>query len=140
MLTSNTVYDWCVRRNWRVFYYETKEGLCPIREFIDSRKKRDQAKILSWTSLLEDQGANLPRPYADFLIDGIHELRVQLSGDQIRILYFFCFKEFIILTHAFAKHKGSVAQSEISKSQKFRADFLARFDEQKLKEAIDDEL
>jgi hypothetical protein len=39
-------------------------------------------------------GPTLPRPYADLLKDGIHELRIRLSGDHIRMLYFFCFRKF----------------------------------------------
>ena len=74
---------------WHILYYESTNGQCPIQEFIDGRKERDQAKVLSWISLLEDQGPNLPRPYADLLTDGIHELRIKLSGDQVRALYFF---------------------------------------------------
>ncbi|MXY80647.1 MAG: type II toxin-antitoxin system RelE/ParE family toxin, partial [Gemmatimonadetes bacterium] len=64
---------------WKIIYYETATSECPIQEFIDSRKEREQAKILSWLSLLEEQGPQLPRPYADLLDDGIHELRIQLS-------------------------------------------------------------
>ena len=32
---------------WEIIYYETAKGECPIQEFIDSRKEREQAKILS---------------------------------------------------------------------------------------------
>jgi len=46
-------------------------------------------KIFSVFYYLEKQGPNLPRPYTDLLEDGIHELRIKLSGEQIRILYFF---------------------------------------------------
>ncbi len=105
-------------KKWHVFYYESAAGACPVQEFIDSRKERDQAKILSWVSLLEERGPDLPRPYADVLIDGIHELRVKLSGDQVRILYFFCYKEFIVLIHAFTKRTDAVPPSEIKRAQK----------------------
>ena len=75
---------------WHVLYYETGAGECPVQEFIDSRKTRDQAKILGLVSLLQQEGPTLPRPYADLLEDGIHELRLRLSGDQVRVFYFFC--------------------------------------------------
>ena len=42
-------------KKWRVFYYESADGTCPVQEFIDTRKDRDQAKIFSWVSLLEEQ-------------------------------------------------------------------------------------
>ena len=129
-----------MNRKWYILYYETENGHCPVQEFIDSRKERDQAKVFSWLSLLEDRGPNLPRPYADLLEDGIHELRVRLSGDQIRILYFFCYRDFIILTHAFAKRTDRVPQSEIVQARRYREDFLDRFDEKTLQEARDEEL
>ena len=133
-------YNWVMKRKWHILYYETEDGLCPVQEFIDSRKERDQAKILSWISLLADQGPSLPRPYADLLTDGIHELRVGLSGDQVRVLYFFCFKDFVILTHAFVKRTGRVPQFEIDRVRRYRDDFLKRFDERRLREVIDEEL
>ena len=127
-------------KKWHVFYYESADGICPVQEFIETRKDRDQAKVLSWVSLLEEQGPNLPRPYADLLVDGIHELRLKLMGDQIRILYFFCYKEFIILTHVFAKRTDIVPEAEIKKAQKCRDDFLSRFDEKKIREVFHEKL
>mgnify|MGYP001587559611 CR=1 FL=1 len=125
-------------RKWHILYYETADGKCPIQDIIDSRKDRDQAKIFSWLSLLETHGPTLPRPYADLLTDGIHELRIKLSGDQLRILYFFCFKDLIVMTHAFKKHTSDVPHSEIKKAKACRDDFLSRFNERKLKEAINE--
>ncbi len=125
---------------WHIVYYETEDAQCPIQDFIDARKMRDQAKLLNWISLLEEQGPQLPRPYADRLEDGIHELRVKLSGDQVRALYFFCYREFIILTHAFIKNTGRVPENQIRQAQQMREDFLNRFDEQRLKEEMDENL
>jgi hypothetical protein len=129
-----------MKRKWCVIYYEDKNGDSPVEDFIDSRKKSNQAKLFSFISLLEEQGPNLPRPYADLLKDGIHELRVKLSGDQIRVLYFFCYKDFIILTHAFIKTTDKVPISEIEKAKKYQKDFLARIDEKKLQELKDENI
>jgi len=104
-----------------------------------ARKDRDQAKILSWLSLLEERGPNLPRPHSDVLIDRIYELRLKLMGDQIRILYFFCYGEFIVLTNVFTK-RANAAPSEIRKAQQCRTDFLSRFDEKKIREVIHEKL
>jgi hypothetical protein len=75
-----------VGKEWKLLYYSDAEGNCPIKEFVDSRDLRNQAKIMAFLSILEERGPNLPRPYADLLEDGIHELRVKLSGEQIRVL------------------------------------------------------
>ena len=66
-------------------------------------------------------------------------MRIKLSGDQIRILYFFAFKEFIILTHAFIKNTDKVSKSEVEKSKKYRNDFLRRYSEKKLREELENE-
>ena len=124
--------------DWRVLYYETAEGTCPIRDFVDSRKIREQAKTLALISYLQDHGPILPRPYADLLEDGIHDLGIKLSGNQFRVLYFFCHREFIVLTHAFMKTTAKVPRAEIQRAKKCRADFLSRFKKSDLEAMHDD--
>ena len=118
---------------WNIIYYESETGDCPIEKFIQSRKTVNKSKILSLLSILEEKGPNLPRPYADLLEDGIHELRIRLSGDQIRVLYFFCYKDFIILTHAFNKTSNKVPKKEINYAKKLKEDFLNRFTESQIR-------
>ena len=57
-------------------------------------------------------------------------------ADQIRILYFFCFKDFIILTNAFAKTTSRVQRSAIEEAKTYRKDFLDRVTEQDLREIV----
>jgi hypothetical protein len=118
---------------WNVLYYETKDGLSEVLEFVNKRKDKEKAKILAFLAVLEERGPQLPRPYADILVDGIHELRIRLRGDQIRILYFFCFRDFIVLTNFFAKNTQKVPVSEIEKAKKYRTDFLQRYNEDSLR-------
>jgi hypothetical protein len=127
-------------QRWQIIYYETKQGHCPVEEFIRNQKTRPRAKILNWIELLESSGPQLPRPYADLLTDGIHELRIKVSGDQIRILYFFCYGDFIVLTHSFSKHTNRVSPAEISHAQHCRADFMNRYTEITLRETYDENL
>ena len=124
--------------NWKIIYYESNNGDCPIEDFIESRKTSNRAKILSLLAILEEKGPNLPRPYADLLEDGIHELRVKLSGDQIRVLYFFCYNDFIVLTHAFNKTSNRIPKKEIKYAKKLRDDFLDRITESQLREEYDE--
>lgn len=80
--------------------------------------------------LLEDIGPYLPRPYADILEDGIHELRIKVAedygGNQARILYFFYDRTKIVLTHGFMKTTDEVPTSEIKKAKKYRDDYIYR--------------
>ena len=120
-------------RAWHVIYYEDSAGFSQVFDFIEKRKTREKAKALAWIEQLEIRGPNLPRPYADLLEDGIHELRLKLSGNQVRILYFFCFKDFIVLTNASIKTTSKVPKSEIQTAKTRRTDFLKRFDEKVLR-------
>ncbi len=92
--------------------------------------------MLALLSILEEKGPNLPRPYADLLQEGIHELRVKLSGQQVRMLYFFCYRNYIVLTHALIKHTARVPTQDIAKAKQYREDFLSRYPEEKLKELL----
>ena len=79
-------------KEWFIIYYSDKDGLSPVQEYIDHLSPGEQAKILSFIGLLAEKGSNLHRPYADLLKDGIHELRIKLTGTQVRTLYFFVIK------------------------------------------------
>jgi phage-related protein len=120
--------------DWKVYYYQKTDDTMPVKDFIDSLTMREKAKTLSFIGLLQDEGPNLKRPYADLLKEGIHELRIKLAGTQVRVLYFFCFQNIIILTNAFEKHTDAVPDAEINTAEKYRTDFYNRFSEQDFKE------
>lgn len=128
------MYNYFMANKYKVLYYETEKQESYIKDFIDSLDILEKAKVFSWIELLEEKGALLPRPYADLLEDGIHELRIKISGSQERILYFFCYQNFIILTHNFTKNTTKVPKDEIKKAKKLRADFLNRYNDKKLLE------
>jgi phage-related protein len=77
-----------MKREWKLHFYKTAKVNCPVRDFLDSLDIRERAKAVSWINLLKEHGINLYRPFADLMEDGIHELRMKLSGDQVRVLYF----------------------------------------------------
>jgi len=116
-------------KEWRALYYSTHDGLSPVKEYIDGLSLNEQAKTMAFISLLEEKGPNLPRPYADLLEDGIHELRIKLKGTQGRVLYFFCYGDIIVLTNAFDKHAAKVPKAKIRLAKERRADFLGRHSE-----------
>src|ERR1035437_4750350 len=129
-----------MKNKWFVLNYVTEDGRCPVQEFIESRSIENQAKILSQISYLKDMGPNLPRPYADLLKDGIHELRIKLSGNQVRLMYFFCYERYIVLPHSFIHHSDAVPEKEIIRAISIRNDFLRRYNKKKLNTLIKDSL
>jgi phage-related protein len=119
---------------WRVYYYDKTDKTSPVKDYINALPLKERAKTLAFIGLLETNGPNLPRPYADLLKDGIHELRIKLTGTQTRILYFFCYQNTIVLTNVFEKHTAKVPESEITLAKTYRADFLSRYSEQDIRE------
>src|SRR5439155_4298536 len=64
---------------------------------------------------LEQFGNGLRRPAADYLRDGIYELRAKRGRVHYRILYFFHGKNVACMTHGFTK-EGTVPASEIARA------------------------
>jgi hypothetical protein len=48
----------------------------------------------------------------------------------------FCYRDFIVLTNVFRKNTVKVPEFEIRKAKRCREDFLARVDEEKLRELV----
>ena len=112
--------------DWRVVHYETVDGACPIEKFLDGLTTKERAKALAAIDLLEEEGPDLHRPYADTLKDGIHELRVRVSRLRYRVFYFFCNRQDIVLTHGFKKKVSRVPEREIKRACRYREDWLGR--------------
>jgi phage-related protein len=120
-------------KNWNVAYYIEADGTKPVEEYIRKLSINERAKTLAFIDHLREKGPDLHRPYADLLEDGIYELRIKLTGTQVRILYFFCYKDIIVLTNIFDKHTDKVPKSEIKMAKKNRNDFLLRFTERDIR-------
>lgn len=105
---------------YKIKFHETKKGECPVQEFLDSLTDRERAKAAKLMVILSEEGPNLKRPYGAFLRDGIHELRIQFSKSDYRILYFFYERDNIIMTHGFTKKHDKVPNSEIDKALKYK--------------------
>jgi len=74
---------------YSIVFYTTERGNSPVDDFLDGLDKKSRAKVAAYLSLLEEQGPNLKRPYADIVRGKIRELRIQQSANHYRILFFF---------------------------------------------------
>jgi phage-related protein len=71
---------------------------------------------------LEANGHELRRPAADFLRDGIYELRPSHQGVHYRILYFFAGKNIVVVSHGLKK-ESEVPAAEIGRAMERKAKF-----------------
>jgi phage-related protein len=72
-----------------VLLYRDDDGTVPILEWLDGLPPKAQDKCRVKIERLRELGHELRRPEADFLRDGIYELRVRLQRINYRMLYFF---------------------------------------------------
>jgi hypothetical protein len=73
----------------RVELYQEEDGSVPLIEWLDDQPQLAQDKARARIHQLEAFGFELRRPTADFLRDGIYELRLRTGTIQHRMLYFF---------------------------------------------------
>ena len=71
-----------------VVYFRDEEG-CPAREWLARLPQRAHAKGIVRIERLAELSHELRRPEADYLRDGIYELRWKLGRVNYRMLYFF---------------------------------------------------
>lgn len=74
---------------YRVAFYVTETGRSPVREFMDGMTPKERQRVLEIFGMLEEQGPNLRRPYADHVRGPLRELRVQLGRNRFRMFHFF---------------------------------------------------
>jgi phage-related protein len=105
-----------------VLLYKEDDGTIPILEWLDSLPSKVQDKCVARIKRLRDLGHELRRPEADYLRDGIYELRLRHQTVNYRVLYFFHGKSVVVLTNGLTKEK-EVAPGEIDKAIVLRKRF-----------------
>lgn len=108
----------------KVVFYCEDDGSVPILGWFDTLPAKALAKCRVRIERLQELGHELRRPEADFLRDGIYELRARLRGIQYRILYFFHGNVAAVLAHGHTKER-EVPPREIDKALERKAKFEA---------------
>lgn len=93
-----------------VYYFVDERGNRPVKEFIFSLPVNERAKIWAYFTELKQQGHNLRRPMADYIGDGIYELRPKDN----RIFYFFFLKDKAVLIHAIRKKTDKIPEADLN--------------------------
>ncbi|MBE9227809.1 type II toxin-antitoxin system RelE/ParE family toxin [Phormidium sp. LEGE 05292] len=110
----------------RVVFYQDEKREVPVLEWLKILLKQDRkgyANCVARIQLLVSSGYELRRPIADYLRDGIYELRAKHIRVQYRILYFFHGQNVAILAHAITKEGDEVPDSDIDRAIKRKEQF-----------------
>lgn len=108
-----------------VVFYRDEDGTCPLLEWLDSLPRRAQDKCVVRIERLREKGHELRRPEADYLRDGIYELRAKHLGVNYRILYFFHAETAVVLSHGIMKQASEVPPREIDLAIRRKKQFAA---------------
>ena len=92
--------------NSRVVIYREEDRSAPFIDWFRKLPSHARDKVLVRIERLRDLGHELRRPEADFLRDGVHELRATSRGVHYRVLYFFHGQTAIVLAHGLVKEKA----------------------------------
>jgi len=107
-----------------VVLYKEDDGSVPVLEWLDELPQKIQDKWAARIKRLMDCGHELRRPEADYLKDGIYELRVRYQRVNYRLLYFFFGNRIVVLTHGLIKGR-EVPAKQIEKALEARRRFEA---------------
>jgi phage-related protein len=87
----------------KVLLFRNERGECPILDWFDALPAKVGGKALDRIKELSDLGHELRRPQADYLRDGIYELRWRNQAVNYRNLYFFYGRSIVVTSHGLTK-------------------------------------
>jgi phage-related protein len=111
-----------------VVFYQEQEGDAPVVEWLrelNATNSKAYDKCRAAIARLALLGHELRRPEADYLRDGIYELRVRLGSVNYRLLYFFHGQTVSVVAHGLTKEAAVPAtdiKRAISRKSVFTAD------------------
>jgi len=104
-----------------VVLYREEDGCVPLVDWLEAVPQRPRAKCIAAMVRLEELGHELRRPEADYLRDGLYELRVRYQSVNYRLLYFFHGRVVAVVSHGCTKEKAVPKREiEIALQRKLR--------------------
>ena len=99
---------------FRIVFYRTGTGRCPVEEYLDSLSGK-QAQKVAWVLRLIEDLESVPAQFLKKLsgTDDLWEVRVRVGRDQFRLLGFFDNDSNLVLLHAFAKKTTKIPRKAI---------------------------
>jgi phage-related protein len=112
---------------FRIEFYETKSGRCPVREFLEGLKEGDPddfSAVMAGLAKLRDRQYHRP-PLSKSIGDDLFELR-HLGKLNTRVLYFFARGQRIILVNGIRNKATKISRRDRKVAQERKGDWLTR--------------
>ncbi len=88
--------------NVAMHLFREADGDVPFLEWFEALPEKAKYKCRARLQRLKEMGNELRRPEADYLQDGVYELRFKYQ----RVLYFFHGRSVVVLSHGLQKEKA----------------------------------
>jgi phage-related protein len=111
----------------KAVYYEDLKGRKYVKEFVKQFDEKTRGKILARIQYLEEHWQEIRRPYVDKIGIDLYELRAEFAWNNVRVLYAYMFKDYIVLLHGFVKKTDDIPENDIGKAKMRMLDFQARY-------------
>ncbi len=102
----------------KVLFFQELDGRSPVLDWLRELRRTDPtafAKCAAAIDRLRELGYELRRPTADFLRDGIYELRARKGHVNYRLLYFFHGRGVAVLAHTLTK-EAVISESDFARA------------------------
>jgi phage-related protein len=123
----------------QVLFYEENENAAPLVEWLNRLRQNNTKAFLKCRSAINRLaflGHELRRPEADYLRDGIYELRIRHGSINYRLLYFFHGRAAVVLAHGLTK-ESTVPPMDIERAIGRRSAFFSNPDAHTFKGTIE---
>jgi phage-related protein len=123
-----------------IIFFQDKDGKAPALEWLNELGTNDEKafdKCRAALARLALLGHELRRPEADFLQDGIYELRIRKGSGNYRLLYFFYGRNVSVVAHGLTK-EATVPISDVNRAVARKEEFNANPELHTFKGELDD--
>ena len=113
--------------DFAVEFYETKSGVCPVREFLEELKTSDPddfAAVVAGLAKLRNRQYHR-EPLSKALGKGLYELR-HVGKLNTRVLWFFVKDRRIVAVHGIRNKGRAVPERDMTTARERMADWLKR--------------
>ncbi len=108
-----------------VVFFRENDGRVPLVDWLAELPTVARAKCRVRLDRLEELGHELRRPEAEYLREGIYELRTKHAGVNYRMLYFFHGRTAAVVSHGIMKQQAGVPPKDIERAVQRKALFEA---------------
>jgi phage-related protein len=92
------------------------DGTVAMTDWLGKQSDIGRDKCIDRLKRLRRQGYELRRPIADYLREGIYELRARENKIRLRMLFFFHGKERAVVTHGLKKKTDEIPSVDIDRA------------------------